>query len=405
MITLNQNLAAPFSKDASQKMPKPPYIASFGKDNQQLHYIAACHTEMTKDERGRITSYKKNPAIAVLEEEIARYQPDFIVFEGPDYMGKTHHAHPKERMGDPNYKAQIVEESLMASYLAQKNGIPYQGGEPDDRAMFQEMKQKGYSAKEVMAMYALREVPNYNQDGKRDVNKEEFKRYIEGYLQNYPYFKSLPENERLSYEEFEAWFDEHKPNKAMSPQKITTRDIYAGKSKNSSYFENAMVDLIDVREANINKVIQNAFQRHKKVLVIYGAGHLPKSLPVYEAAFGKASYQSFATKAVNNSASTSPLNSKNLLIASIGLGVASILLSFTVPLAIAGAASLVGSVYLKTQEDRQEKKSAGEKQLAARKTSPSTNTVKEKSRGIGINYRNDFVERFAKAPKIMERLR
>src|SRR5262249_40294946 len=94
-----------------------------------------------------------------------------------------------------------------------------------------------------------------------------------------------PEAAALSYEKFMGWFDTHNDTgkKLFDLENEDMRPTNAG---SATYFQKMQHHLDPIREQNLDIVIENALAVHDRVLVVYGNGHLVKSRPVFEQAFG-----------------------------------------------------------------------------------------------------------------------
>ena len=70
--------------------------------------------------------------------------------------------------GKPAYVQPLYGHSgeyLHIAELARSRHTPFIGGEPTAAAIMQELQKQGYSAKEGMALYLMREIPCWRRDG------------------------------------------------------------------------------------------------------------------------------------------------------------------------------------------------------------------------------------------------
>lgn len=288
MITLNQQLVTPYSREVSESFPDGPYVAEFAQGRKRLHYVAATHTCTAKDKNGNIISHTHNPTMALIDEQLAKSQPDFVIFEMPDRMNAQNPTHPPEKLGDPEYERQLLSEAAYGSYHAQRLGIPYTGAEPAEEVMLDEMQKKGYHKHDIAYFYALRHIPNITQGGKADVDEATIAAVLNEKLQLWHKELGFDNGEVLDYDGLKQWFSYH--NKDPGHRLPKTRSGDFAPLHHGSFFQRMSADTGDIREQNLNRKIEEALNKYDKVMVIYGGGHLAQSYDVYADVLGAAEF-------------------------------------------------------------------------------------------------------------------
>lgn len=249
---------------------RPVAVTHFENGSKHLYYINASH----------VTGIK-NPTCETVRKAIQTYKPQLVIIEGiptedgvspPSYVD---YVNRKERpqnfpLGEPAY----------AAFLAIQNQIPFIGGEPSEETIHTFMAAEGYSARDLMAFYALRLIPQYRQLGK---TIDEIFPQIAGDVDFS--FNNVTENETLKLDELAAWYNQHRGSSG-DLWTINTENFAPYSSSDASYFQSLNHKIGIVREQHIDTLIADSLINNDRVLVVYGDGHLVKSGPVFENMLG-----------------------------------------------------------------------------------------------------------------------
>ena len=160
---------------------RPVAVTHFHGDNKDLYYVSTHH------ELGTQSTTSKT-----VRQTMEQYNPQLVIIEGLQTQKGVSPA-----VDDFAH----AEEPAYAAYLAGQKNIPFVGGEPSEPQIFKEMEGKGYSAKDIMAFYLLRNIPVWRRDG--ELNKEHFDRQANEYL-NLQMFDFIPKEKRLTFDEFKV---------------------------------------------------------------------------------------------------------------------------------------------------------------------------------------------------------
>ena len=403
MVFLDPNLIREYTFEAQSKQPKGVHVAKFSHDGKQLNYIAASHTQTERNFNGEVVSHTKNPTLGLIDKQIAQYKPDFIVFETPDRFNLSNLPHDLEKMRESNYVDTLIGESQYGTYVAHQHNIPFQGGEPEDSKVVNDMLELGYQRHDVAYFYAFRSIPEVTKNGQKPVDEIVLKHHINQYLQHYSKDLGVSESEKLDYEGMKQWFNYHNKNASLTLATAQTNDAAPLRNKQSSFFMNMSADIGDIREKNVNRVIQDAMNKHDRVMVVYGGGHLVKSLPVYEAAMGSPSYEMAGKGEILRpeppKKETYIINSNSLFLTSAILGVAALMTPFTAPFAVAALGGGAVGIYQKKQELLNQEKPidntiGSNRNIATNKGVDKQAKYQQPSVPSKINYRDDFADRY-----------
>lgn len=252
----------------------PPYIAHFQRGAKHLYYVAAAH------QFGVHSSTAKTVA-----EAFNMANPQLIVLEGlptdagpsPAFYVAYTEQHAAEGFA---YDGEIA----YAAHLAHTRGVPFIGGEPRDRAIYHAMNNVGFATKDMMAFELLRSISIWRQRGTLD--EADFSRQATEYLRDHAWF-DVPDEERLTYSEFEPWYRMHRDLGKPFLQ-VESGDLAPVRLGN--YFERLSYELNAVRDRNAVQTIADGLSAHDRVLVIYGGSHLVIARLVFEDMLGKAEH-------------------------------------------------------------------------------------------------------------------
>ena len=192
-VRFNKSLVRHWSSQEQEKEPfRVPYVSTSKKGNTKLIYIAADH-------ENSITSR----TFKTIKKVISESSPKFVVLEGFPYKGETspewylNHSKRCEKS-----KFQKCGEPSYAAMLANKNSIPFAGGEPTDVEIFEELLNSGYGELDAVGFYLLRQIPQLRRQKKLKPN--DFKRQSEKYMSIF--VKRFGFKNHFSFEDFKTWY-------------------------------------------------------------------------------------------------------------------------------------------------------------------------------------------------------
>ena len=253
----------------------PARVTHFQNRGKNLYYVQAQH-EVGID----------NPTCETIKKSFDKYSPQIAIIEGLDTSeGISPSSYFQYIPKDNNGK--FENEQVYTAYLAHKKNIPFIGGEPDYGKVIKEIAKKGYSPQDAMAMHLLAMIPSIRMEAEKNgggLSEKSFAENATYFLQNSPAFVEVPQEQRLSYDGFKAWYEKHKANNKKVLE-IETADLDPYNTPNSSYFQKLFAAITRVREEHLDTTTANALNEHDKVLVVYGSGHLILSHSVFEKMF------------------------------------------------------------------------------------------------------------------------
>ena len=251
-LSFDPSRIAPYTRADNQ--PKPTTIRQYGNGQQNLFYVNASHV-----------SDADNPTYAAIAQAM-NLKPGRVIIEAR-----------------PDTPLNGASEVAFANSLAAFHAIPVTRAEPDDADLFADAAASGYAAKDVMALYLLRMVPQDRKMGRR-MDEPAFAERAEGYLSGNPAFASILPAQRLTYGEFK---EQYAPRLDKDVLEVNANDFAPFATSDATYFQRLSAHVGHVREKHIVASVAAAFEETDNVLVVYGGAHRTMSGPVWEATLGK----------------------------------------------------------------------------------------------------------------------
>ena len=271
-VHFEEELVNHWTDQAQRSEPfRTPYVSTFKKGNKELIYIAVEHANSLQSK-----------TFKTIRDTITIEKPNFIILEGFSYNNEItpgwflkYSRKCKEsqftKCGEPSY----------AAILAEQGDIPFAGGEPTDKEVFNDLRVHGFNHLDAVSFYLLRQIPQLRRQQK--LEEDNFKEQGQRYLDNFS--KGFGQEDVITFEEFEQWYAHHTKNQRPYLE-IRSQDVAPIQNQNSTFLHKISATISLTREKFLNHIIEDKLKKYSKVLVIYGGGHLVKSRKVYEDYFG-----------------------------------------------------------------------------------------------------------------------
>jgi len=254
----------------------PVHLQHFHKDNKDLYYIGTHHGTNIE-----------NVSHETIGQAIYKYKPQCVVLEGIETVKGV-----SPQLGiDPKLPPHVQaaryfqsEENVHTAELLRKKNVPFIGGEPPTSAVFKSVEQQGYSTKEVMGLYLLRMIPQWRRRGVLK-DSHQFTEMATNFLKS-PVFSHVPDQEKLTLQEFNAWYDQHKAELGNKEYLQTiAADSNSNNAPDANYFQKMANSMDAARDSNIIATVNEVLKQYDKVLVVYGNAHQYTSEPIFEKMF------------------------------------------------------------------------------------------------------------------------
>ena len=276
----NLELTQDYSFELQKKEPfDVPYVSHFKKGKKQLVYIAANHS---RDKDG--------PTFRLIKQAFDEYKPDFVIVEGVSANAKLDGFIDHARKCFEQMKKGNCAEPSYAAFLSLINKTPFSGAEPDDKELAAEaLSLFNLSIEDIAYFYALR-LANQWKRQREGILDSEFERKIESYFPRLA--KRVGAKQDLSFQAFLSWYKQ-KNGVSFSVEQVKNNDL--APVKDGVWSQKLSYSIGVIRERSILRTIAAGLNKHERVLVVYGGGHLVKSRPVLEDMLGApvAEFQNF----------------------------------------------------------------------------------------------------------------
>lgn len=262
----------PYSEELGKIEPfQTPFISTFTKNSFQLDFVAADHVEGDQ-----------NSTCKTIRDFFKKAPPRFLLVEGRAFseINDDEQIKVAQECEKNNYKG--CGEDACAINLALAKKIPFNYAEPDDVSIKNSVIQSGYTDRELLFFYGLRQIPQYIRQGIND--EKTIKRRMLQYLEHTGIRRLKISAPIMSLEEFEKIFFAKLARKI--DYLMVNTDIVSPRVDNRPEWPNRMSYQVgEVRELHIARMIEERVNEYQHVMIVYGAGHLVKERAALEAAF------------------------------------------------------------------------------------------------------------------------
>lgn len=159
-------------------------------------------------------------------------------------------------------------ESSFAVEMAESKNIPYRGGEPSDKKIYDDLVQKGYRAHDIVGFYFVRRIPQEQRSQKVNDLRALAKIFIS-------YSQEKVKNLELadfsfSFVEFKEWY------RSKQGRELSLESGGRGETApvDGPYFTQKMSRIITtIRDQHILSTIEEKLNTYDHVLIVYGSSH------------------------------------------------------------------------------------------------------------------------------------
>lgn len=268
---LDSRKIRPWSNALTKESPnQKAVIAHYSKDGFELFYLAARHTNTLGED-----------TLNLVQTLFDKYRFDVLIIESiPHSSGKSPIWFVDEAKKGRSATFVKGGESALAAVLADEKKILFYGGEPDHRDIYNQLKSKGYSDRDIISFYTIRQVPQWvrEHENKQDLLQRKTPKFAGHYCKLFS-ISSCP-----TYADIVTWYKDklgHELLPDMSNEEI------APYSDGSLFTQEMSSDVGYVRDRFTLSVIEKMLQRHRRVAVVYGAGHFITLRKSFDASFGE----------------------------------------------------------------------------------------------------------------------
>lgn len=267
------NLLVPWTQERQAQEPlSPPYLSFYSDNVVSLLYLAARHEVGVQ-----------KPTFQAIRNTLPFYKPSIVVVEG---YPTTQETSPKSyldyatRCWGPGGNQQCGEPSYLA-YLAHQASIPFVGGEPTDPSLLQDIQKKGYTTKDMLGYYYVRQLAQWISRGQFSSDVEhQYNSYLKQLLQRFQLSDfSFP------FSDFQQWY-QGKMGKAFEAKSIRTNDVAPLQGSSATWLHKMSYEVSLLRDTHLVNLFATLLNQYDRVFITYGSGHLVKQRAVLQKMLG-----------------------------------------------------------------------------------------------------------------------
>jgi hypothetical protein len=244
-----------------------PFVETYKKSGKELIYVAVVHHSSLK-----YPNAMTDPTFKTIAQIFAQTPPDAVIVEGVDPPDLSRFLQFARSCAAANYNLpdKLCNEPAFAADLATGIGAVVYGGEPPGASVLAYFEKQGYVAQDVLAYYIMRMIPVQNSHA--PLRPETFAAFEQKIAKDAQ--RKLETSVPFSPDVFSAWYAKNVPGPA-SYLTITANDTGPGSHGQKPTLLNTLtrIDLV-MRDESVVTTIQQALEKHNRVLVVYGASHL-----------------------------------------------------------------------------------------------------------------------------------
>lgn len=264
----------PYSEELNKQEPffgAAPYLSTFTKNKFKLSFVAAEHVEG-----------HSNTTCKTIKDEFKRGGFKFLLVEGMPFT-KINDEKQIQITQDCIASNKGCAEDTCAIEEALNKKISFNYAEPDDLTIKNSISEKGYTDRDLLFFYGLRQIPQLIRQGASDEKtvKRRLSQYLENTAKNRLFIEPL-----MNLDEFEKTFKD-KLDRSIDYMKINADLVSPRVDENPEWSNKVSFEVGQVREHSIAKMIEQRVNEYKKVIIVYGQGHLVKERKALEKAFGQ----------------------------------------------------------------------------------------------------------------------
>ncbi|MBU6462684.1 MAG: hypothetical protein KGL35_15640 [Bradyrhizobium sp.] len=243
-----------------------PFIETYRKSGKELIYVAVVHHSSLK-----YPNAMTDPTFKTIAQIFAQTPPDAVIVEGVDPPDLSSFLQFARSCAAANYNllGKLCNEPAFAADLAIGKSAVVYAGEPSGPSVLAYFEKQGYVAQDILAFYIMRMIPVQNNHA--PLTPATFAAFEQKATKDAQ--RKLGISVPFSPDDFSAWYAKNMPV-PTNCLAITTNDTGPGSRGQKPTLLNmlARIDLV-MRDESVVTTIQQAIEKHNRVLVVYGASH------------------------------------------------------------------------------------------------------------------------------------
>lgn len=261
------------------QVPVTPFLEEFQGHGKRLCCVGVSHAIGKNNSAIQKAFQAVNPQIAIVEG--IPYEFGISPYEYA--ISLDEHTGNASEIAKVGVKKAYAERAYTIHCTKERN-IPFRGVEPSHSEVFADMRKLGYTDKDMMAFSLLRRIVSMRE--RAELTAENFEQKATNYLQaGWQFPPSIPKNDRLTLDEFKAWYEEHnQTGKSFIDIDWADMNTPTAPAK-AHFFQKMMADTVRIRDKYSVRNIEKILKENDRVLVVYGWKHIQDYRPVFKQGF------------------------------------------------------------------------------------------------------------------------
>lgn len=264
--TFDTGLITPYNNVPTKK-PIYPIISHHQKEEFELFYLGARHENDLKSTTNKL-----------VDKLFKDYQFDAVIIEPFSYsVGESPAWFLQESREGMTETTIPGGEMALASIRASDKGIPFFGGEINQKETYQALKAKNYTDEDIVGYHLARVIPQWNRDNEL---KSSFDQKASNYILSKCKSFGIEQSTCPELDKLKIWY-KNKTTKELGPE-VKVVDI-APDFQSPLFLQKLSAENDIIRNEFTLKVIEDLLRKYKRVAVVYGGAHytsLKKSIEV-----------------------------------------------------------------------------------------------------------------------------
>lgn len=274
-LNFNKTLVLPWSDELSKKEPyEYPFLADYKIKNKKLVYVAALHS-----------THEGSETFDIIERILRANSIDMVIVEGisnssgfsPESIIKW----ASEQGKDGKYPG---FETAYTIKVSKSLNIPFIGGEPNEKFIFDELLNKGFVEEDYLFYTFTQQIFQAKEAGIFNslTIQNEFKDHIKHNI------SKLSLNKQYSFEDYLQWYQLNNFEAFNTDNLIpeTCAPYETGKLMT----QRISSEICILRDQFTVTVIEEALNKNDNVMIVYGGSHWSTQHKSLEEALGKPSF-------------------------------------------------------------------------------------------------------------------
>ena len=233
---------------------RAPYFAHYRKGDLELVFIAARHEPRTG-----------SPTHRLIESVINGFVPACVITEG---LGSEEGFSPRGLLRDARRRKPggNLPEPLYAALLAAEKGIPFIGGEPPPSVTAQALRAEG-SEEDALGFLVVRHLGQVRREEPEAELDQKVRRMLPRMKERFDL------KAKMGLDDFKVWYKKTS-GRAFLAANIDPEELAPLATRNAGLMRRMGIAVMLARERHLIALEARLLGEYRRVLVIYGSGHL-----------------------------------------------------------------------------------------------------------------------------------